>query len=240
MAKLGIVVPVLVNFRGLAEMLNSVIVRDEDSWTPYIIPNWEKNYSVSHSWNIGLQQAFEDGCDFAIVCNDDILFSALTLPRLVGMYEAMESEYGLLTPFNYRDCNISAQEVVDGFDPVEIDMGQGVGGTDFSCFIVSPRVYEKVGEFDENFKIAYFEDNDYYYRLKLAGYLPLSDGLIPFYHHGSTTQNFYVDAPACPPPVFIENRNYYMGKWGGMPGEEQFKNPYRNSNLSFDQWRVFD
>jgi len=39
-----------------------------------------------------------------------------------------------------------------------------------SAFVISKRIWDKVGQFDPMFKKAFFEDNDYKYRVKLAGF----------------------------------------------------------------------
>lgn len=90
-------------------------------------------------------------------------------------------------------------------------------------FIMPARTFGRVGEFDENFKLAYFEDNDYAYRLKLAGteHFP-TRGIAPkvFINSGSVDRDRSLNR------MFEPNRQYYIRKWGGPPGSEIFKIPF--------------
>jgi GT2 family glycosyltransferase len=102
----------------------------------------------------------------------------------------------------------------------------GMGYLDgYSSFGISRAVVEKVGIFDENFMPAYFEDNDYYRRCKLAG-VPMRDVPSGVKHRRSATIR------SC--PLYVEenrrtfplNAEYYQRKWGGLPGGEAFTTPF--------------
>jgi GT2 family glycosyltransferase len=96
----------------------------------------------------------------------------------------------------------------------------------FSAFMLNRRCWETVGEFDENFFPAYFEDNDYHYRMRLAGLRAIVHPPALFYHFGSRTQNEARPAPIVPGDWFERNRSYYVRKWGGPPGQEQYRDPF--------------
>lgn len=92
----------------------------------------------------------------------------------------------------------------------------------WSAYILRKSIYDKVGKFDENFKRCYFEDNDYEYRMRLAS-VPIryEDDLNPEVYRNS--QSILKD------PIlsnFIDNREYFIKKWGGMPESETFKTPF--------------
>jgi GT2 family glycosyltransferase len=94
---------------------------------------------------------------------------------------------------------------------------------DWCAFILPKKTFDKVGKFDEKFYPAYYEDNDYYYRMKLKGYtyykIPF---LNPFLYKSSQTID---KAPEL--RKFIENnKEYYISKWGGEPNKETFKKPF--------------
>lgn len=119
----------------------------------------------------------------------------------------------------------------------------------YSVLAISKEVIERVGWFDENFAPAYFEDNDYDYRCRLAGVevvaLPCA-----YVHQISSTiksspsyklQNDLGTYPA--------NKSYYTEKWGGLPMDEKFQTPFNNggdhrswhvdlSRLARQAWRV--
>lgn len=91
------------------------------------------------------------------------------------------------------------------------------------AFIVTKRCYETVGLFDNRFYPAYFEDNDYCYRMRLAGMKQIkTDFLNPVIFRNSMTiaKNPELNKN------FEDNRLYYVTKWGGQPSKEQYKTPF--------------
>jgi GT2 family glycosyltransferase len=92
----------------------------------------------------------------------------------------------------------------------------------WSAFILRKSIFDRVGEFDTNFEKCFFEDNDYEYRMRLKGVnVKYEDGLAPdVYRNSMTIQK---------DPLlggYLENREYYLEKWGGLPTEEQYKTPF--------------
>jgi GT2 family glycosyltransferase len=101
-----------------------------------------------------------------------------------------------------------------------------LGTQDFCSFILPKSTYEKVGEFDESFYPAYFEDNDYFYRMRLAhiNYFvaPIINPIL--YRSSMTAQKDpnvlnYVKA----------NEKRYIEKWGGLPESEKYLKPYNKT-----------
>lgn len=91
----------------------------------------------------------------------------------------------------------------------------------------SRKVFADYGTLDENYGPGYFSDNDWFYRLILAGVLSTDDQAMP-----------HIDAAG---PVPIDGRavrrtglvtfstpchDYYVAKWGGPPSEEKFSTPF--------------
>ena len=76
----------------------------------------------------------------------------------------------------------------------------------FSCVITKREVLNKIGNFDENYSPAFFEDNDFKYRAILAGYGIYVVNTVCFYHFGSVTSkahDFNLE----------KNRKYYYSKY---------------------------
>lgn len=94
---------------------------------------------------------------------------------------------------------------------------------DWSVFILPKKTYKKVGAFDEKFFPAYYEDNDYHYRMKLLGMKYLQTPILnPFVYNASmTTQK----EPSLKQGI-EQNKEYYRQKWGGLPSKETFKKPF--------------
>jgi GT2 family glycosyltransferase len=92
----------------------------------------------------------------------------------------------------------------------------------WSSFILNKHIYDLVGEFDEGFKKCYFEDNDYAYRMSLEG--------INIIHNRILNPDVYRNSMTIQKEPFlnnyIDNREYYMSKWGGLPLAESYKTPF--------------
>lgn len=102
--------------------------------------------------------------------------------------------------------------------------GQGKGGPDFSCFLISRECHEKY-RFDEN--LIYYSDNDYHYRMKLGGDTERIFSInLPYLHYGSRTINRSPEAHEAGQKRFEEHRDYYIRKWGGVGGQETFKEAF--------------
>lgn len=93
----------------------------------------------------------------------------------------------------------------------------------WSAFILPKKTYRKVGSFDSNFYPAYFEDNDYFYRMKLQNlsYHQTEKLNCEIFRNSMTIQK--------DPTInknFEKNREYYIQKWGGAPTLEKFVTPF--------------
>ena len=102
----------------------------------------------------------------------------------------------------------------------QFDFATGHG---FHSFIIPQTTTDKIGWFDEKFYPAYFEDGDYWYRLRLAR-LILSHRkfIVPKQIEGCSSCSIKKD-PSLHNP---NNKEYYLSKWGGMPHEEKYLTPF--------------
>jgi GT2 family glycosyltransferase len=90
-------------------------------------------------------------------------------------------------------------------------------------FILSVESFKKVGNFDENFFPAYFEDNDYFRRMQLANVpIIMNPMLNPIIYRNSMTIQKSPELNS----GFEKNRQYYISKWGGQPTQETFATPF--------------
>jgi GT2 family glycosyltransferase len=90
-------------------------------------------------------------------------------------------------------------------------------------FAIHRNTYTLVGQFDEAFYPAYFEDNDYKYRLKLKNVdSQIQTFLDPIIYRNSMS----MQKDKALASGFMKNRDYYIAKWGGRPGEEKFDKPF--------------
>lgn len=94
---------------------------------------------------------------------------------------------------------------------------------DWCAFIISKKIYNKVGRFDECFFPAYYEDNSYEYRMKLKGVTMItSPSLNPFIYNKSKTMDKMPELQE----LAKNNKQLYIKMWGGEPKKETFKKPY--------------
>jgi GT2 family glycosyltransferase len=86
-------------------------------------------------------------------------------------------------------------------------------------FILTVEGYKKIGVFDELHFPNYYNDNDYCYRMRLLGLERLNTSFLnPVIYRNSMTI-------AKQPELnnrFMEYRQNYINKWGGLPMEEKY------------------
>jgi len=94
---------------------------------------------------------------------------------------------------------------------------------DWCAFIISKKIYKKVGRFDECFFPAYYEDSSYEYRMKLNG-IPMvqAPALNPFIYNNCKTMEKMPELQE----LGKNNKQLYINMWGGEPKKETFKKPY--------------
>lgn len=153
----------------------------------------QSNLGVAGSWNWLMKTAIRFGYSNVLMLNDDVI-----LQRDESEICALIDKGDLNTFHRCRPFY------------------------NWSSFILRTSIYEKVGDFDENFKKCFFEDNDYEYRMRLAGVaIKYEDDLNPQVYRNSQTieKNPLLGG-------YIENREYYIKKWGGLPDSETYKTPF--------------
>ena len=182
--------------------------RPEVRYYPY-----GENRGVSRSWNDGILTAYDEGVDVVVVANDDILPAAGDLDRVAE-----------------KAVRCSDRYVVSCAGPHE-RLGRLLPSHGYSFFAVNPVAIETIGCFDENFFPAYCEDQDYARRARLAGLSEENCADTMVLHVGSS-------AIVASQELALQNRitqwhniAYYMRKWGGDAGSEQFETPFGNPDL---------
>jgi GT2 family glycosyltransferase len=156
---------------------------------------------LSGAWN-DLMNLFPD--DYIIIANDDVKPHKHSIEALVTAART--------TP------------------EVAMFNGSGHSGNSYSFFLLRKWAYTRVGPFDEKFRPAYFEDNDYDYRLRiLAGLIRQEVSAATFDHVGSATMKAMTpEQLAKHHMLFARSERYYMDKWGNTPGKERFTEPFQD------------
>ena len=114
---IALVVPVLKRFDLFTRLMASV---DTEVY-PVIVPNYEDNIGVAAAWNYGMKKAIEAGCEYAVICNDDITFTPGSLDAMIDVLKNTEAL--LVSPNQNGEKNV--------VNLIE-------NGADFFCFAVKP------------------------------------------------------------------------------------------------------
>lgn len=119
------------------------------------------------------------------------------------------------------------EKFADNLEDMVDNVGAGlfIGYQNWSVFILSHETYKLVGEFDENFKGAYFEDSDYLYRCKMANVVVEQTEIL---NPEEYQQSASIKKDPSLNSHFESNKQYYISKWGGVPTEEKFTTPFNN------------
>jgi hypothetical protein len=169
------------------------------TWFRQVIDEGDKH--VPGGWNCGIVEALKVHADFVLVIANDVTVDDGFLEELVT--------FGMEASPKVAIWSGIARNL---YKPTFGRKEEGI--CDFSAFMVRPQTIEKHGWFDENFKPAYFEDNDYHARVTLGGD---TAGMIHdahFHHVKSMTiqedaeQAHHVNA------WHGKNRDYFAAKWG--------------------------
>lgn len=169
-----------------------------------------KENIVSGAWNDGLNFAFSDGGDEDLVLfvNQDVKFNPDTLDRLYdhsGHHDFVSGNLAKINRYSLFGGRLKS----------------------FKDFMERDVFFKQSGMvFDEAFKPAYFEDNDFSHRLYLLGLKTVPCKVANASHEGSSVIRHDGAMKAENNRTFKVNASYYERKWGGKPHQEKFKTPF--------------
>lgn len=210
-----------------------VIVVDNGSSddTAQILAEWsaERPWAkvVSNEHNLGFAAGNNRGAraatgDYLVFLNNDVFVTDGWVGDLLAHFRR-NSKLGLLGPVT----NSSGNESVI---PIEYDDMEQMAVLARSytsahrrqlshphvlhwfCVMLPRKVWVEVGELDEQFGIGTFEDDDYTYRVRAAGFETACAEDVFVHHHHSAT--FGQLSPDEYDQLFARNRRYFESKWG--------------------------
>lgn len=207
--------------------------RSLDRTRDILIPIFnETNLGVAPAWNQGLRAS--KGQMIGIL-NNDIL---VTKGWFRGLAWAMDHhKLSLVSP--YSQCGALDYDLETRASRfTQKNLGRLWHDYDF-CAAVMPRLtFEKIGFFDENFRVGGYEDTDYAYRLKAAQMRYGVSGAAFIHHFGSQTLGEFKklgDKHVGP------NRDYFISKWKTDPSakantlQHKLKRSWRKLKLGWDR-----
>jgi len=218
-------IPTVNNLRYLKETLasikgidnNNILILDNGSTdeTIYWVASCQyerilngTNLGVAKAWNQIINWGLSyDDCEIIYILNNDIV---LHPECITSMTESILA--------NGKECisglNIGNLPVMLSSFTKSAPERRYTTAVNFSCFGLTPKTIKRVGLFDEGFKLAYYEDNDYHHRMNLEGVASSCDTWAAFTHYGSRTIR---EGGVKHEPYFAQNRAYFKQKWGVDP-----------------------
>lgn len=170
---------------------------------------------ITNSVNLGCAAAWNQGVgscdtDWIVILNNDVILPSGWLEGLMTFAE--ENSLDIVSPaIREGEYNYDINEYSKSFI-TRMNIVKRMGIADGICFMVRRQVFEKVGLFDEMFRIGQFEDKDFFRRAKLAGFRLGTTGRSFIHHFGSITQKS-IKLTKAAGPYEAENRAYYRKKW---------------------------
>ncbi len=192
-----------------------------------VICNIGYNIGVAYCFNEALCRGYENSdYDFVFLINSDIRFHPGDIDAMISLAgKSLESAF----------ITVSGPHGRHGED---WEYSHGLAAS-----ILMPGAFRDAGYFDENIFPAYFEDCDYFNRIRLARGIESTDvrptlddlenPLIACLHSGKTLHEgssvIHSDRrmEKLNPYFFVKNRKYYVSKWGGINYEEEYSIPFR-------------
>lgn len=184
---------------------------------------------VSLPTNTGFPAACNHGLriasgDALLLLNNDVVVTHRWLPNMLNCLYSSEA-VGVVGPYTNYASGRQQQEagygVLEEFHPwaaqhnrpdaarwVEVQRLVGL------CLLFKRELMERIGILDERFSPGHFEDDDFGYRARLAGYKLMIAGDTHVHHHGSVS--FRKDAEAMHALV-LRNHQKFIDKWGVDP-----------------------
>lgn len=162
---------------------------------------------LSRGWNRGIDWLLAFGCDYVFVPNSDIELLPGSLDTFVSAAQ-QRPDYLLWTMAAWFDRG--SYETAPLHD-------NWVEHPHFSAFMVDCRLFEVVGPFDEAFKMAYNEDIDMHWRIRLAGHAAAQYEGSRFYHIGSATILADSKLRDAVTKQHAQNDDYFKRKWKFKP-----------------------
>jgi hypothetical protein len=170
-------------------------------WPTVVMPV-DQNRALAGSWNECIRMAAMDGCSRYLLVGMDCKLEPDCIDHLM----------------RYGDSRPDSVALWSGVSTVNArDRETATEGVDFSCVMLDIDGYLRHGPFDENFRPAYYEDNDYHARVALAGESARVVHAARFEHRGSATIRHDAEMAHHVRHWWPMNKQYFVRKWGAEP-----------------------
>ncbi|SHH00357.1 glycosyltransferase family 2 protein [Tepidibacter thalassicus] len=179
----------------------------------------EENYGFAKGNNIGIKKAKGD---YIILLNNDTVVTRGWISGLIKHLER-ENNLGLVGPVtnyarNEARINVVYKNIKDMDRFAEMytfinlnKLYKGINMLVMFCVAMKKELFDEIGYLDENFKFGMFEDDDFSYRVKKAGYEIACAKDVFIHHYGSISfknlgsKRFF--------EIFEINKSIFEKKW---------------------------
>ncbi|MBA4543770.1 MULTISPECIES: glycosyltransferase family 2 protein [Thermoactinomyces] len=215
------------------ESCEVILVDNGSSKVPEVIRQYPFLRLIRNNWNRGFAAAINQGLErakgeYLVWLNNDTLPSYRWLTQLLHVLRS-DSSIGLVGPVSNRvipeqKIAVSLRSVDKilrfsrQFNRTDPDRWRDTLRLSGFCLVYPREVLQKVGLLDERFGLGTYEDDDYCYRVRQAGYRLVVAGDTYVHHFGSTSfrKNGYDEFRK----ILAQNRRYYIDKWQRIPEGE--------------------
>lgn len=196
-SKLGIVIPT-VDRKGeyFQKCLKSLSANDTGKDIIFIvIDNSQENKLVNRSWNMGLEIAAENKCDFVAFVNDDIEVATDWWTEMEKLFEENPDVWCLSAKMTRLEKPADFEEQAKARMEASYNPKIEPGAYGF-FFVVRMSAFEELERLDGIFgfcrdydKGLWYEDRDFWERLKKAGHPAMRAKSVLIHHYESRTLN---------------------------------------------------
>lgn len=141
-----------------------------------------KKQGVAEAWNTAVQIGYNEGYDYVLLCNNDIVLTATYIDELVQIIERRKCAAVVGMEIN-KDRYSTPHKFPEGVKEVEAAVGTMLPG-DYSAILLSRGAIEITGLFNVRFGPRYQIDDDHLLRLRLAGGELIRTHMETFLHVG--------------------------------------------------------
>jgi len=187
------------------------------------------NRGCAAGWNQGVERATGD---WIVILNNDVILTKSWLPTLLEV--ASKENLDIISPaIREFELNYGLDTYANEFTSkmkgiIRLGLADGI------CFAVHRRVFDKIGLFDENFRIGQFEDADFFRRARMAGFRLGTVGDVLIHHFGSITQKA-IKKDNSKSDYEAANRSYFRSKWNQNWLRRKFEKAVWS--IRFSRWR---
>lgn len=234
----SIIIP---NYNGLNWLQRCIHSIRQHTQTPYeiiVVDNGSKDGSVEFclhnkiklaslpvnkgfpaACNLGLRMAVGDAL---LLLNNDTLMTQNALSHMLTCLYSSE-DIGIVGPMtNYASGKQQIEEPFTSVEAMAAQMNVPDSGKWRQverivglCFLFRRELMDRIGLLDERFSPGHFEDDDYCYRARQAGYRLMIVGDAFIYHHGSAS--FQKENEHKVKQLIQQNYSKFVEKWGVDP-----------------------